>query len=209
MTEKLSEKSCCEFAKVLSTKAPVPGGGGAAALCGALAAALCSMVASITSGRKKYARYEDDIQRTIEETEKIRQHLIKLIDEDAAGFEPLQKAYSMPKDDPGRAQVMEKASLDACRAPIEMMRDIAKVIDLLEEMRIKGSVTVRSDAGCGALLAGAALESASMNIYINTKHISCEKARSFEKEADGILDEYIPKARESAKLVMEELKGKQ
>ncbi|MCR5784192.1 MAG: cyclodeaminase/cyclohydrolase family protein [Eubacterium sp.] len=206
MSEMFSNKSCEEFSYVLSSKAPVPGGGGAAALCGALSAALCSMVANITSGRKKYAQYEDDIQRVIADCDVTRKKLLELVNKDAEGFEPLQKAYSIPKDNPERETVMEKASLDACVAPIEMMREIAKSIDMLEEMRIKGSVTVKSDVGCGALIARAAIESASMNIYINTKPLKCEKARMLEKEADDLLEEYIPKAEKTAKLVMEDLR---
>ncbi len=206
MSDKFSAKSCTDFAAVLASKAPVPGGGGAAALCGALAAGLCSMVANITSGRKKYAQYEEDLQRVIKDAEKTRLNLIALIDKDAEGFMPLQKAYSLPKDDPEKESVMEQASLDACKAPIEMMREIAKTIDMLEEMRIKGSVTVKSDAGCGALIARAALESASMNIYINTRPLATEKARELENEADRLLEEYIPKAENTARLVMEDLR---
>ena len=208
MTSKLADKSCRDFAEVLSSKAPVPGGGGVAALVGALSSALCSMVGNITSGRKKYAQYEDDIQRVLGEAEKTRLALIDLIDKDAESFEPLQKAYSIPKDDPKRPDIMEKVSIDACQAPIETMRQIARTIELLEEMNVMGSITVKSDVGCGALCAKAALECASMNIYINTKGLEAEAARDLEDEADELLREYLPRAEAVAAIVMNDLRSK-
>ena len=92
MSGKLVEKSCVEFAEALASKMPTPGGGGAAALCGALGTALCSMVGNFTTGRKKYAAVEEDIKVILSKAEKIRQRLLELADEDAAAFEPLAKA---------------------------------------------------------------------------------------------------------------------
>jgi len=85
------------FLDELASSAPVPGGGGASAACGALAAALASMVANLTTGKKKYAQYEDDIQRILREAEAKRKELVSLADADAEAFAPLAKAYSLPK----------------------------------------------------------------------------------------------------------------
>ncbi len=205
--DRLSEKSCIEFSEILASKAPVPGGGGVAALVGALGVALCSMAGNITKERKKYKDYLPDYERTISKGEEIRNNLIELIDEDAKGFEPLQKAYSIPKDDPTREAVMQKASLDACDAPLRMMKNICSAIELLEEMFEKGSPLLLSDVGCGALCTRAAIECASMNIFINAKSMSDEDAKKLVSETEAMLDEYIPRAETVAKKVMKGLRG--
>ena len=155
MKEKLVEKSCADFAAVLASKAPVPGGGGAAALVGALGTALCSMVGNLTVGRKKYAAVEADIRSALKQAEKVQAELLELVDKDAEAFEPLSRAYSISKDDPTREVTLENATRSACQAPLEMMCAICKAIELLEEMLEKGSVTLVSDVGCGALCCGA------------------------------------------------------
>lgn len=206
--ENLSEKSCIDFSDVLASNAPVPGGGGAAALAGALGVALCSMVGNITKGKKKYENYIPDYERMLNRAEEIRRNLLSLIDEDAKAFEPLQKAYSIPKDDPKREEVMVKVSVDACRAPLDMMKNICDAIELLEEMYEKGSVLLVSDIGCGASLCRAALESASMNIFINTKSLPAEISKEIDDEADHMLLVYMDRADRLAKVVMERLKKK-
>lgn len=207
MSEQLSNKTCIEFTEVLASKAPVPGGGGVAALVGALGSALCSMVGNFTTGKKKYACYEEDIQRMLREGEEIQKTLLDLIDKDAQAFEPLSRAYAIPKDAPNRQEILDKASVDACKAPLEMMRTICRSIDLLEEMRIKGSVMLASDVGCGALCSRAALECASMNIFINTKYLPIDIKKELEDETNNMLETYIPKAENTAQLVMKKLRG--
>ena len=91
-----AEKSCEAFIEELWSKAPVPGGGGASALCGAIGAALGGMVANLTAGKKKYAQFEDDIRRVLDETQKLKQQLLEQIDADAESFEPLSRAYGIP-----------------------------------------------------------------------------------------------------------------
>lgn len=189
--EKLTEKSCVDFAEALASKAPVPGGGGAAALAGALGAALCSMVGNFTVGKKKYAAVEDDVKRMLQKGEALRTRLLELTDEDAAAFEPLSRAYSIPKDAPDRDRVLEEATLNACAAPVEMVERCADVIDLLDEMLLKGSRMLVSDVGCGALLAKAAMESAAMNVYINTCSMKDrDKANEIEKKVGELLKKF-------------------
>ena len=195
MDNKITDYSCHEFAGKLAAKVSVPGGGGAAALVGALSMALCSMAGNFTTGKKKYAQYEEELQAILKEAEDIRTRLLDLVEEDAKMFEPLSVAYSIPKEDPQRVEKLEKATLDAIVPPLEMMRQIKRVIELLERMKEIGSVIMISDVGCGAALAGAALKSASLNVFINTKSLQDrDKANSFEQEADSILDEYVVRA---------------
>lgn len=167
------EKPFTEFLTELSGPAPVPGGGGASAACGALAAALASMVASLTTGKKKYAQYEEDICRILKESREAVQDLTALADEDAKAFAPLAAAYGLPKSTPeeiaAREAVMKQALYDASIAPLTIMERVLDVILLIEEVAECGSVMAISDAGVAAVFAQAALKGASLNVFINTK----------------------------------------
>ena len=208
MRDRLVDQSCEDFAVVLSSREPVPGGGGVAALVGAFGMALCSMAGNLTLGRKKYAAVEVDIRKLLVEGEMVRSRLLELVDEDAAAFEPLSKAYSIPKDEPGRAEILEAATLRACVAPLEMMRCCCRAIDLLEEMLDKGSTMLVSDVGCGALCCRAALESASLNIFVNTKTMKNRtEAEKMDAVADEMLQTYGVRAGRIAKEVTRRLRG--
>lgn len=205
--DRLTDKSCANFGRALASKASVPGGGGAAALVGALGAALCSMVGNFTLGKKKYAQYEEDVKKILSRAATLRIRLLELVEEDAYAFEPLSRAYGIPKDDPNRDEVLEAATLGACKAPMEMAKCCAETIDLLDEMREKGSVMLLSDVGCGALLCRAAMESAAMNVFINTGSLrSREAAKAMEEELDGLLAIYLPRAENIAKAVTERIR---
>ena len=208
MTERLAERSCASFAEVLAAKESVPGGGGAAAYVGALGVALGSMVGNFTTGKKTYAAVEDDVQRMLADAERIRLRLIELVEEDAEAFFPLSQAYGIPRDDPRRAEVLEAATKNACKAPVEMMERIAEAIALLEEMGEKGSRMLVSDVGCGALMCRAALEAASLNVFVNTKTLK-DRAYAEELEAtcDALLAEYGPRAEACAASVMARIRG--
>lgn len=167
------DKNYQVFLDELASGAPVPGGGGASAACGALAAALASMVANLTTGKKKYAQYEEDIQRILRESKSKMQELVSLADADAEAFAPLAKAYGLPKNTKEelayREEVMKKALYDASIAPLRIMETVSEVILLVEEVAEKGSVMAISDAGVAAVFAQAALKGASLNVFINTK----------------------------------------
>ena len=191
----LTNLSCTAFAQALAAKSSVPGGGGAAAMAGALSAALCSMVGHFTAGKKKYAAYEADIQRILVEAEALRQSLLLLVDADAIGFEPLAKAYAIPKEDPNRDAVMEQATLGACHAPMQMLFACADVVLLLEELLEKGSRLLLADVGCGAYLCRAAMESAALSVFVNTAVLkNRECAAGIELQVDQILKTYLPLA---------------
>ena len=195
MPASMMDKTCADFATALAAKESVPGGGAAGAYVGALGVALASMVGHYTAGKKAYAEHEADIQRMLTDAERIRARLLELADEDAAAFEPLARAYSIPKDDPTRAGVLEAATLKACNAPIEMMRQIGQAIALLEEMGQKGSRMLLSDVGCGALLCAAAIRAASLNVFINTKGLQDRTAAAgLDAVCDTLLAMYIPRA---------------
>jgi formiminotetrahydrofolate cyclodeaminase len=189
--------SCAEFIEVLASKAAVPGGGGASALVGAVGMALGSMVGNLTVGKKKYADVEADIYAAMEKANALQNELLRLVDEDAVAFEPLSKAYGIPKDDPTRERVMEDALRVACSVPMDIMRACAEVIDLQEEFAKKGSVLAISDAGVGAACARAAIIGASFNVFINTKAMTDrDYAAKVNAEADALLEKYVAKAGE-------------
>ena len=207
MADQMMEKTCTEFAAALAAKVSVPGGGGAAAYVGALGIALGEMCGAFTTGKAKYADVEPDIQRMLADGAAIRLRLLALVEEDAAAFEPLSKAYGIPKEDPTRAEVLEAATKDAIAAPLEMMRQIAAAVELLEEMGEKGSRMLISDVGCGAALCAAAMQAASMNVFINTKGLTDRSfAIAVETEADELLT-YVTRARAVADKVMAGLRG--
>ena len=194
MNQDLINESCENFAALLASKTPTPGGGGAAALVGALGVALCSMAGNFTLGKKKYADVEDDIKIILDKAEKLRLELLSLIDEDARAFAPLAEAYAIPKDNPKRAEILEVATLNACEAPVKMVMCCASAIELLNEMLDKGSRMLISDVGCGALLSLAAMEAAAMNVFINTVSLNNDQARSIERKIDDTLKEFRPRA---------------
>lgn len=182
-----------EFAKQLASSAPTPGGGGASAAVGALSASLVSMVANLTVGKKKYAQYEEDMHRILSETEELQQELMELCDEDARVFQPLSKAYSLPKDTKEqqqyKAEVMEKALYDASIAPLKIMKTVSRVADLVDEVSVKGSRMAISDAGVAATFAQAAARGASMNVWINVRSMkNRETAEDLKQQAVDILN---------------------
>ena len=193
--ERLTDRSCGDFAQVLASKESVPGGGGAAALAGALGVALCQMAGNFTLGKKKYADVQEDIERNLNEAETLRIRLVDLVEEDAKAFFPLSKAYSIPKDDPNREKILEEATLNACKAPMEMLETLNRAMELLEEMLSIGTKMLVSDVGCGAILCKAAMESAAMNVFINTGSLKDrEMANRLESRADELLEVSTRKA---------------
>jgi formiminotetrahydrofolate cyclodeaminase len=206
--EKLIEESCEGFSQALASKQSVPGGGGAAALVGALGVALCAMAGNFTVGKKKYAPVEEDVKAMVTRCQALRCRLLELVDADAVGFAPLAQAYAMAKDDPAREAALEQGTWNACKAPAEMVRACAEGIELLEEMEQKGSVMLLSDVGCGALLCKAAMESGAMNVFVNTKSLrNRQAAQGLESEIDGLLEEYLPRAEAVARRVTSRVRG--
>ena len=191
--------TCEDFVDILATKAPVPGGGGASALVDAIGTALGNMVGSLTVGKKKYADVEADIIALKEKADALQKDFLHLVEEDARVFEPLSKAYGMPKDTEEekaeKARVMEIVLKDACSVPMEIMRKCCEAIDIIEEFAAKGSVIALSDAGVGAAFCKAALLGASLNVFINTKSMANrEYAESLNKEAEEMMAVYGAKA---------------
>ena len=192
-----TQKSCREFVEVLASNAPVPGGGGAAALVGAIGTALGNMVGSLTVGKKKYADVEAEIIALKEKCDGLQKDLLDQVPADAVGFEPLAKAYGIPKDNPDRDRILEEATIVACAVPMKIMELCCEAIEAISVFAAKGSRLAVSDAGCGAVCCKAALQSASLNVFINTKSLkNREVAEEMNAKANGMLDKYCAMADE-------------
>lgn len=189
------EGSCVDFVTVLASKAPIPGGGGASALVGAIGTALGNMVASLTVGKKKYADVEEQMYILKEKADNLQKELLELVGRDAEVFGPLSKAYGMPKNTEEekieKERVMELALREACSVPLEIMYKCCEAIELHSEFAHKGSSLAVSDAGVGVVFCKAALQGASLNVFINTKAMKDrEYAEKINLEAKNLLKKY-------------------
>ncbi len=192
------------FVEALASSAPTPGGGGASAYAGALAAALGSMVGHLTVGKRAYASVEDEIKQRMALLKDCREELLCLIESDAEAFSALARTWKMPKDTPANASARHKAEqqalVEACEVPLQIMRVCAKVIELDDYLAHNASRMALSDVGASAALAKGALEAAALNVYVNARmmddrqaaalfvHDAADLAKSFSYQADIIYD---------------------
>ena len=188
---KLAELKVNGFTELLASDAPAPGGGGAAALVGAIGTALGNMVGSLTVGKKKYADVQDEIIALKAKCDALQTELLNQVEMDEVNFLPLAKAYGIPKDDPNRDQIMEDATIIACSTPIKIMELCCHAIEYIKVFAEKGSRLAVSDAGCGAVICKGALQAASLNVFINTKGMkNREKAEEMNAKCLGMLATY-------------------
>ncbi len=171
-----------EFLMDLSSKSPVPGGGGASALAGAFGVSLGMMVASLTVGKKTYASVEAEVIEENAHLETLREVFLRLADKDEEVFLPLQRGYSMPRateeEKRIRNQYMEKALLDACMVPLSIMETALGAFETLLKLSKVGSKLAVSDAGVAASFLQTALTGASMNVRINVKSMKDEAVKN-------------------------------
>jgi len=190
----MAESRMDDFIKVLSSAEPVPGGGGASGYAAAIGMALGSMVANLTTGKKKYAEYQEEIDTILVKADKITLELMEFMDKDAEAFEPLSKAYGLPKNTEeeiaAREQIMAKALKEASEAPLALMEKIMEALEVILRLSEIGSRIAISDAGVGAQMCKAALNGASLNVFINTKLM---KDRSLAEEMNARADEMLAK----------------
>lgn len=175
---KLCETSLNEFVDLLASKKSVPGGGGAAALTGALGIALNSMVVNFSIGKKKFIDVKDKHEEILDKAHKLQNRLMELIDEDADNFYPLSQAYGLPADTEeekaNKEEVLQKALKVACEGPVDMVRCIYESILLHDELVDISSKIIISDVGVGVQCLKAALYSAELNVIININSITDE-----------------------------------
>ena len=198
-------KSVTEFTEALASKAAVPGGGGASALVGAIGIALGDMVGELTVGKKKYADVEEDVKALMARAQELRVNLLSCVNKDAEAFEPLSRAYGIPKDDPARDEVMEKCLRDAAAAPLEILDLCCEAIDLQKEFAAKGSVLAVSDAATGVVFCWSAMYGAAVNVKVNTKSM---KDRAYAEKINAHVDAQMAKYRSLAEKVYQDVYGR-
>jgi len=194
------------FLGELASDAPTPGGGSVAALCGAIGAALNSMVANLTIGKKKYAEFEEEMRENLANTETLRLELAQMVDEDAEAFNKVMAALKMPKDTDdekaARRKVLQQALVDAATVPLAVMEMCLGVIRLAKPVAEKGNVNAVSDAGVAALVGRAGVHAAKLNVMINLGGIRAEEHRPFVDKARAALDELTAQADAACEEVM-------
>ena len=190
-------ESCRKFVEVLASSAPAPGGGGAAALVGAIGTALGNMVGSLTVGKKKYADVEAEIIALKEKCDALQTELLDQVEADDKGFVPLAKAYGIPKDDPNRDAILEEATITACAVPMHIMELCCQALEYVAVFAAKGSRLAVSDAGCAAVCCQAGLQAASLNVFTNTDSLTHRPvAEALNAKANGMLEKYCALADE-------------
>ncbi|MBX9930736.1 MAG: cyclodeaminase/cyclohydrolase family protein [Methylobacterium sp.] len=161
------------FLDGLASSAPTPGGGGAAAISGAMGAALLSMVCNLTIGKKKYVEVEEELKGILVQSEALRAKLTGMIADDVEAFDAVMAAYGLPKETDeqktARAAQIQEALKVATDVPLACCRACREVVDLAQPVADKGNLNVISDAGVAVLSAYAGLRSAALNVYVNAK----------------------------------------
>jgi formiminotetrahydrofolate cyclodeaminase len=174
----LADQPIRHFLDALASEAPTPGGGGAAALCGALGAALVSMTANLTVGRKNYQDVEAEMQTLLRRSEDLRAQLTALIDEDAGAFDQVSAAYKLPRgseeEKQARSAAIQAALQAASDPPLRMVEAARQVLELSVPAAQRGNANLVSDAAVAAYLALAAMQGARLNVEINLRSIKDE-----------------------------------
>jgi len=201
-----------DFLSELASDSPTPGGGSVAALAGALAAALTSMVANLTIGKKKYADVQDDVQAVLKKTEGLRLELSELMQEDAAAFDKVMVAMKLPKETDEekakRADALQAALVDAAMVPLAVMEKCVEVIALAKVAAEKGNKNAVSDAGVAALMGRAGAHAAKLNVMINLGWINAEEHKGFVEKAGAAIGDLAARADRSADEVLATVVGK-
>jgi formiminotetrahydrofolate cyclodeaminase len=187
--------SAGELLEQLGSSEPTPGGGAAAAVAGALGAALVQMTANLTVGRRRFAEIEDQARRIAQRAATLRERLALLADADAEAFERVSAAYKLPRADDvqknARLEAIQLALVSAAEVPLETARLCAEVLAAADEAAPILNPAVISDVMVGGLLAEAALRSAAVNVEINlanmTSTVAIERlSRELDNARSGI-----------------------
>ena len=183
------------FLDDLASRKPTPSGGSAAAVMGAMGAALVSMVCNLTIGKMQYREYEQDLKSVLTKAEALRRDLTKMIEEDVHSFDEVMRAYGMPRltedETRTRAEAIQTALKMATLVPMRCCRACREVITIGSVVAEKGNRNVVSDAGVAALAAYAALRSASLNVFTNARAIT---DRIFAEEQLAELEQLLSEA---------------
>jgi methenyltetrahydrofolate cyclohydrolase len=204
-----THSSIVTFLDDLASERPAPGGGGAAALCGAIGAALVSMVANLTIGKKNYEAVWEDLEAVNAKAKALCAELTGAIEEDVVAFNSVIGAYGLPRatdeEKAKRATSIQAALKDATLAPLRAVKACFEVIRLAAAAAEKGNLNVISDAGVAVISANAGLRSAALNVFINAKAI---KDRDFAEKQIAEVNALLAQAAETTEAVYQTVRTK-
>jgi formiminotetrahydrofolate cyclodeaminase len=205
----IKQSAIDKFLDDLASQNATPGGGSAAAIIGAMGAALVAMVCNLTIGKKKYAGVEEEMKAVLTEAEALRHRLTGMVEDDVQAFDAVMGAYGMPKETDADKEKRSAAIQDALKlatdVPLRCCHCAREVIDLAAKASDKGNLNVISDAGVAVLAAYAALRSAALNVYTNAKMIT---DKSFADAKLRELENLLSGAEKATEDAYELVKGK-
>ena len=186
-----------QFLDELASAAPTPGGGGAAAIMGAMGAALVSMVANLTIGKKGYEGVEGEMKAQLAASEALRARFTAMVADDVEAFNQLMGAYRLPKETDAqkvlRSAAIQEGLKQATRVPLACIKICAEAIQIAQRSAEHGNLNVISDTGAGVLALQAAMRSAALNVYINMPSIKDPVfVASVSQELETLMAENLP-----------------
>ena len=199
----LTSKSLNQFLDDLSSSSPAPGGGSAAALSGAIGAALTSMVCRLTIGKKKYADVQQEMESVLRRSEELRSSFTNLAEEDTKAFNSVMKAFALPKETEEEKQVrtaaIEEATKKATIVPLRVTELCGEALALAKIAAEKGNTNSISDAGVSALMLHAACAAAALNVRTNLSSLQDEP---FVEETRGKVNRILREVEDLSREVL-------
>lgn len=203
---KLKDHSTSEFVNALATDAPAPGGGSVAAYAGAMAAGLCAMVGRLTAGKEKYRDMWAAMESMIRAAERLKGHLMELIDADTDAYNSVVTAFRLPKNSTeekhARDRAIQKATRKAAEVPLATLRAVAEVVPLAASAVTQGNPNCITDAGTSVQLLRAAAMGAAYNVRINLGSL---RDAAFVAECRREVDRLIEKVQSEAERLSAEI----
>ena len=198
---KLAEMQVTEFVNLMASDAPAPGGGSAAALEGALGAALTAMVCALTVGKKKYADVQELAVESQKKADDLKARFVDVMDRDTEAFNAVSAVFAMPKDTDeqkaARKAAMQEALKGCTKTPFEMMQLACETLELTRSLVGRLNASAASDLDCSALALRAAIQGAWLNVLINISGINDEAfAAEYRANGQALLDKALPLADE-------------
>ena len=198
---KLAELTTAGFADLLASDAPAPGGGSAAALEGALGAALTAMVCSLTVGKKKYAEHEELAKSVQARAADLKERFVDVMDRDTEAFNVVSAAFGMPKatdeEKAARSEAIQEGLKGCTKTPFEMMELAVEALELTAGVLGKSNDSAASDLGVSALSLRAAIQGAWLNVLINIGSLKDQElAADYRQKGEALLARALPLADE-------------
>lgn len=207
---KLAELKTAEFVDLLASDAPAPGGGSAAALEGALGAALTAMVCSLTIGKKKYAEFEETAKAAQAKATDLKVRFVDVMDRDTEAFNVVSAAFGMPKatdeEKAARSAAIQEGLKGCTKTPFEMMELAVETLELTASILGKSNDSAASDLGVSALSLRAAIQGAWLNVLINIGSLKdTALAEDYRAKGEALLAKALPLADEIYSTVVSQM----